>query len=95
MRSELQFEWDDANAGHLRRHRVSQDEFEEVLRNEPLDLAYETETGEERYKSLGATLRGRILVTVWTARRGRVRAITAYPATKRLRTLYLQHRGEG
>jgi len=91
--SELQFEWDDANTGHLRRHCVTQDEFEELLQNEPLDLEYDTETGEERYKSLGATLRGRILVAVWTARRGRVRAISAYPATKRLRTLYLQQRG--
>lgn len=73
---------------------MTQQEFEELLQNEPLDLDYETETGEERYKSLGATLRGRILVAVWTARRGRVRAITAYATTKRLRALYLQHRGE-
>jgi uncharacterized DUF497 family protein len=92
--SGLQFDWDDANIGHLRRHRVTQEEFEELLQNEPLDLDYETETGEERYKSLGATLRGRILVAVWTVRRGRVRAITGYPATKRLRALYLQQRGE-
>ena len=94
MASELQFDWDDANTGHLRRHRVSRGEFEEVLQNWPLDLDYETETGEERYKSLGATLRGRILVVVWTARRGRLRAITAYPATKMLRTLYLRQRGD-
>lgn len=73
---------------------MSQDEFEELLQNEPLDLEYETETGEERYKSLGATRRGRVLVVVWTARRGRVRAITAYPATRRLRALYMQHRSE-
>ncbi|MGO9010597.1 MAG: BrnT family toxin [Bryobacteraceae bacterium] len=94
MGSNLQFEWDDANTGHLRRHRVSREEFEQVLQNGPLDLEYETEAGEERYKSLGATLRGRILVIIWTARRGRVRAITAYPATKRFRELYLQQRGQ-
>jgi uncharacterized DUF497 family protein len=92
--SALQFEWDDANAGHLKRHRVTPSEFEELLQNEPLDLEYETETGEGRYKSLGATRRGRILVVIWTLRRGRVRAITAYPAPKRLRTIYLRHRGE-
>jgi uncharacterized DUF497 family protein len=92
--SGLQFDWDDANIGHLRRHRVTKEEFEELLQNEPLDLDYETETGEERYRSLGATLRGRILVAVWTVRRGHVRAITAYAATRRLRTLYLQQRGE-
>jgi len=63
-------------------------------KNEPLDLEYETETGEERYKLLGATQRGRVLVAIWTVRRGRVRAITAYEAEKRLRAVYLEQRGE-
>lgn len=94
MESELQFDWDEANTRHLQRHRVSRQEFEELLQNEPLDLEYETETGEERYKSLGATRRGRVLVAIWTVRRGRVRAITAYEAEKRLRAVYLEQRGE-
>ena len=94
MGSELQFDWDAANIGHLRRHRVTPEEFEELLQNAPLDLEYETEAGEDRYKSLGATLRGRILIAVWTVRRGRVRAVTAYPATKELQSLYLRQRGD-
>lgn len=55
MSSQFQFDWDDSNIGHLRRHKVTPQEFEEVLLNDPLDLEYETGTGEERYKSLGAT----------------------------------------
>ena len=30
-------------------------EFEEVLRNDPLDLDYEVISGEERYRSVGVT----------------------------------------
>jgi len=94
LESELQFDWDEANTRHLQRHRVSRQEFEKLLQNEPLGLEYETETGEERYKLLGATRRGRVLVAIWTVRRGRVRAIAAYEAEKRLRAVYLEQRGE-
>jgi hypothetical protein len=33
--------------------------------NEPLDLEYQTEAGEERFKSLGSTLKGRVLVALF------------------------------
>lgn len=89
----LQFDWDAGNVGHLRRHRVAPEEFEELLLNETLELEYETETGEERYKSLGSTRKGRVLIAVWTVRGGRIRAITAYPAAKRQQRLWLLHRG--
>ena len=87
---EVQFDWDQANLGHLRRHKVSAEEFEQVVANAPLDLNYEVESGEERYSSLGATDTGRILVAVWTMRGGTIRAVTAYPASKALRKLYLE-----
>ena len=87
------FEWDDDNIKHLKRHKLTPDEFEDVILNEPLDLEYQTVNGEERFKSLGSTRRGRVLVAVWTARGGRVRAITAYRAARSLRTLYLRYRG--
>jgi predicted DNA binding CopG/RHH family protein len=47
---------------------VSRHEFEEVLCGEPLDLDYQVKNGEERYKALGATQRGRVLI-VDSARR--------------------------
>lgn len=90
MDSEVAFEWDVGNIAHLRLHRVSPHEVEEVLRGESLDLEYDIEAGEERFKSLGATSRGRILVVVWTVRAGRIRPITAYAASKTYRTLFLK-----
>jgi uncharacterized DUF497 family protein len=78
----LHLSGDADNIAHLRLHRVSPPEIEEIFRNEPLDLEYDLEAGEERYKSLGATSRGRVLIVVWTVRSARIRPITAYTASK-------------
>ena len=43
-----EFDWDDANIRHLRRHRIGPLEFEQVLVNNPLDLDYQTQDGEDR-----------------------------------------------
>jgi uncharacterized DUF497 family protein len=93
VKPEIAFERDAGNIAHLRLHRVSPPEIEEVFQNEPLDLEYDIEAGEERYKSLGATSRGRILIVVWTARSARIRPITAYTASKKYRILFLKSRG--
>ncbi len=34
----IQFDWDDENRKHLSVHKVTPDEFEDVLNNNPLDL---------------------------------------------------------
>jgi uncharacterized DUF497 family protein len=89
--SVIAFDWDEANIAHLKRHRVSAEEFEEVIKNDPLDLDHDSVSGEDRYRSLGETNRGRVLIVVWTFRRGRIRAITAYRARRSYVRLY---RGE-
>lgn len=91
MADAIEFDWDEADIGHLRRHRVSADEFEQLIANEPLGLEYGVEGAEERYKSLGRTDPGRVLFAVWTVRHGRIRAITAYPATRRYQRLYWEY----
>ena len=90
----VEFDWDEVNVAHLKRHRVAPSEFEEVILAEPLELDLQTEGGEERYKALGITRNGRILVVVWTPRRGRVRAVTAYPASRPLRAIFSRYWGE-
>ena len=87
------FEWDDANRAHLRSHQVTQEEFEQVIRNGAFDLDYEAESGEGRYKSVGVTGKGRILLVVWTVRNGRIRAVTSYRAPKRLQEYFLDNSG--
>jgi uncharacterized DUF497 family protein len=77
----IDFDWDRGNTKHLAVHRVTPIEFEQVLSNDPLDLNCEMIDSEERYRSVGLTNMGRLLSVVWTLRNGRVRAVTAFPAT--------------
>ena len=69
------------NTKHLIAHKVTAEEFESVMHNSPLDLAYEVVDGEERYRSVGMTDSGKLLVAIWTIRDGKVRAVTAFPAS--------------
>lgn len=91
--AEIEFDWDEANAGHVARHSVSPEEAEQVILNDPVDLGLEIVEGEERYLSLGATAKGRILLVVTTWREDRVRVVTAFDAIKRLIQFYYQERG--
>ena len=90
MSDAIEFDWDEHNRSHLKTHRVSAGEFEELILNEPLDLDYQSVNGEDRFKSLGITRRGRILVVAWTIRGSKIRAVTAYAAGRRYQELYWQ-----
>ena len=63
-------------------------EFESVMQNSPLDFACEVVDGEERYRSVGMTDSGRLLVAIWTLRDGKVRAVTAFPASATYKKLF-------
>jgi uncharacterized DUF497 family protein len=89
----IEFDWDAENVRHLKRHRVSRIEFEEMMTGEPAYLEYQSEAGEERYKVLGVTKAGRALIGIWMPREGRVRAVTAYAASRKYRELYWETRG--
>jgi uncharacterized DUF497 family protein len=68
------------NVRHLKIHRVTPTEFEELMTGDPDYLEYQAgsqEETEERYKVLGATKAARVLIGIWTPREGRVRAVTA------------------
>ena len=77
----IEFDWDDGNIRHLSAHQVTPSEFEQVLNNGPLDLDYELIDNEERYRAAGLTSGGRLLSVVFIAREGRVRGVTAFPAS--------------
>jgi uncharacterized DUF497 family protein len=76
----IEFERDDENRKHLAAHKVTDVEFEQLLLNEPLDLEFDLIDGEERNRSVGVTAAGRMLTVVWTVRKGKIRAITAFSA---------------
>jgi len=58
---EIEFDWDEANIGHVARHSVLPEEAEQVILNDPVDLGIEIVEGEERYLNLGATVQGRVV----------------------------------
>lgn len=81
MASGIEFDWDDENKKHIDAHKVAPAEFEQVLNNDPIDLDFDLIDNEERYRSVGLTNGGRLLSVAWTIRNGKVRAITAFPAS--------------
>ena len=79
--SGIEFDWDAENKNHLAAHKVAPAEFEQVLNNDPIDLTFDVIEDEERYRSVGLTNSGRLLSVAWKIRNGKVRAITAFPAS--------------
>ena len=90
MANGIEFDWDDENEKHLAAHKVAPAEFEQVLNNDPIDLAFDLIDDEERYRSVGITNGGRLLPVAWTIRSGKVRAITAFPASVSDRKAFLE-----
>ena len=88
--SAIEFDWDDENKQHLDADKVAPAEFEQLLNNDPLDLNFELIDNEERYRSVGLTHGGRLLSAAWTIRKGKVRAITAFPASVSDRKAFLE-----
>lgn len=88
----LEFDWDHRNRSHLARHEVTPEEAEQVIANQPFDLAREIRNGEWREAHLGETAEGRVLVVI-TAQEGElVRVVSAWPAKKRLRAFWRTQR---
>lgn len=88
------FDWDEANIAHIAEHDVVPHEAEEIIANNPLDLSYEICDGEIRFRQVGETRVGRILVVVSTQRKGLTRVITAHKPSSFLRSTYLKYRTE-
>jgi uncharacterized protein len=86
----FEFDWDSENTKHLAAHRVTPAEFEQVIRNDPVDLDSDVIDGELRYRSVGMSTGGRLLLVVYTVRKGKIRAVTAFPAGVSDRKAFLE-----
>ena len=88
------FDWDGANAEkNWERHRVTEEEAEDVFFNEPLvirgDIRHSAR--EKRYYALGQTIRGRRLFVVFTIRRRLIRVISVRDMNRKELYLYGKH----
>jgi len=91
--AEAVFDWDDANVRHLARHGVTPQEFEQAASADPVLLDYENVDAEDRWVGLGATNGLRVLKLAFTIREGRIRAITAFDASKKDAREYWKRKG--
>ena len=87
------FEWDADNTEHLARHRVTPAEFEQAICSDPIFFDYDIVDGEERWAALGSTSSFRIVVVWFTVREGRIRAVTAFSASKKRIREFWRRRG--
>jgi uncharacterized DUF497 family protein len=87
----LTFEWDEEKAkANLKKHQVSFEEARTVF-NDPLTITMtdpQHSIDESRYVDIGCSSRGRILVVVYTERRGDIRIISSRKATRSERQRY-------
>ncbi len=88
---DLTFEWDAEKAkGNMNKHGVGFEEAKTVF-GDPFLLTFldpEHSVDEQRYLSIGASSKGRILVIVHTEREGGIRIISCRKATLKERRVY-------
>jgi hypothetical protein len=90
-----EFDWDDANIGHIAEHDVTPKEAEQVILNRPVDLGSELRNGGERIAQIGETDSGRVLVVITTMSGEKVRVVTAWPANKNYRRYFASMKRSG
>lgn len=90
----MDFDWDEANEWHLGEHDIEPYEATEVLFNDPVKLWKGIEEGELRYRVVGETDNGRLLVIVYTYRGEKVRVITGFKPNQEERRKYKGRRGK-
>ena len=87
----MEFQWNKGNTGkNFKKHKVKDKEAEELF----FDKKHKTfkdklhSKGEERYRIVGKTKKGRLLFVVFTMRGGKVRIISARDINKKEVYLY-------
>lgn len=72
------FDWDAHNLRKIRAHRITADEVEQALFNNPIPIYEQDVEGEVRYVYYGETDAGRLLAVVLLERGEKIRVVTAY-----------------
>lgn len=90
--SHFEFEWDDGNqTKNAKKHGVALDEIEAVFRSGlalPLGVQIEPKVQEQRLGLIGPSINSKLYQIAFTLREGRVRVISARPASKKEKLRY-------
>jgi uncharacterized DUF497 family protein len=88
--ADVEFEWDERKArANLRRHKVDFADAVRVFEDDRALTVTREASDEERYATIGLDALGRVLVVIYTVRRGEhIRMISARRATPREREEY-------
>jgi uncharacterized DUF497 family protein len=86
----MEYEWDPAKAAaNLRKHKVDFADAALALEDPLARTVHDPDaSGEERYVSMGADPTGRLLVTIYTRRKKRIRIISSRRADRAERHYY-------
>lgn len=74
----MDFDWDNANEGHCRRHDITRGEVEHVIASGIIFPNAEHSQTELRFRAIGRTPSGRWAYASFTIRGERVRPVTAH-----------------
>jgi len=88
------FEWDESNVvKNWERHHVTPEEAEDAFFHDPFIVRQDTKHSpkEVRYRALGTTSRGRLLMMAFIVRRKRVRVISVRDMNRREAQEYKRH----
>ena len=86
----MEFAWDADNLEHIAKHSVTPEEAEDAVLVEPLEADVQQRENEERVLCFGRTKSGRLLMVLYTERRGKIRIVTAYEMTRQQQRLYFE-----
>ena len=89
------FEWDRHNLRKIRAHRISREEVEQVLTDDPVLIIAMDIEGEARFVYYGETGAGRPVGAVLAERGDSLRVVTAYDLDAEQRRDYLRMRIQG
>lgn len=86
----LEFEWDKGNIEKNRKHGVEDREAEEAFLDEYKKTFKDHlhSAGEERFRIIGKTKKGKLLFIAFTIRKTKIRVISARKVNKRELALY-------
>ena len=88
----MEFEWDEAkNMANIRKHGIGFDTAKQIFEGMVATSGdHRRDYGEERRISIGRVEPGAVIVVAHTARGGRIRLISARPASRKERKTYYE-----